>query len=143
MIMHGIWKQPEKRKVPAEASEDDAYVAPSRPATPAVEAEPTAEGEEAAPSRPATAASTREEIPANLRIIDALAIVPTKISFERNTTGSTGKTVTIATKAGTLGAKPKPAKAKPGDPKSKPERQYLRVASEAEWPEVSAAIAAG
>jgi len=138
MIMHGVWKQPEKRQVPAEPSADG---------TPApVEPEPAPAGgeggDEAPPSRPATAASSRGEEAVILRVLDALAIVPNKISFERHTTGSTGKTVTIATKAGTLGAKPKP-KPKPGEPKPKVERQYLRVASEEEWPAVSAAIDAG
>lgn len=135
MIMRGVWKQPAKLKVAAPGDGGKGVAE-------AADGNAGEEGEEAPPgSRPATAASILTEEPEpNTKIIDALVIVPKEISFERNTTGSTGKTVTISTKAGPLGAKPKP-KPKPGD--AKPERQFLRVARKDEWQAISDAIEAG
>jgi len=95
MRMFGEWKQPEKRRVPLSSDSNVDSPVPERGAS------PVGVTEEGSESRPNTAGSYAAPEPeaAEMRVIDALVIVPQSLGFERNTTGSTGKTVTIATKS--------------------------------------------
>jgi hypothetical protein len=93
MIMRGIWKQPQQCKIANSdvdadgAGQDengDIDDAAAADADAAVDADADADAD--------------AELSHLTRVIDALVIVPNEMSFERHTTGSTGKTVTIATK---------------------------------------------
>ena len=100
--MAGYWKQPEKRNVSIkEESDSSSSGADDSGSSESVEGEADA-GEAGDTSRPATAASTLSEGPSEMKVIDALVIVPQSVGFRRSTTGSTGKTVTISTKSKTV-----------------------------------------
>jgi len=116
--MTGYWKQPEKRKIPI-PGENNGSSSSSSAVEDGSSGEKPAEGEAGEggeTSRPATAMSSVSEIPpVDIRVIDALAIVPESVGFSRSTTGSTGKTVKIATKT---------------------KSRLLQVASQEEWTEI-------